>query len=230
MPNSGTNVLFHLLSDNCEMKEGEEVQWQAPWGKHEFLHQAGTDDEHPPKDENIMVIAVIKDPLQWMASMCRQPYIRPPWIRLTGETCPSPIQETSITQPGWTHGNFLEVWMQWHSEYLENDASQNHQPALHIRFEDLLFQPETTITNVCGCLGLETKKGRDFRILESVPKSGPWDTDRNRTQTMAQYIEKRTAILSLLTREDREYMHKFFKHENSSEIISRFSYDISDMV
>ena len=93
MFNSATNLLNRLLKINCVNQD--RVQYakdtgkrnavansgmllQAPWGKHNpvswRLHHEAKVGGHGVQQENFLPIVMIKDPITWMASMCRHPY------------------------------------------------------------------------------------------------------------------------------------------------------------
>lgn len=106
--NSGTNNLYQLLKNNCEIRSAKyidkfrrpqlRVRWQTPWGKHEVAamrsrNMAEMKLRNPTyKDNNwshetILPVVTIRDPYTWMQSMCRKGY-RADWFR-TDQHCPN---------------------------------------------------------------------------------------------------------------------------------------------
>jgi hypothetical protein len=96
--NTGTNVLAELMIQNCQITERMEVygnqskgiRWQVPWGKHYPATERGshvtTTDKIIPK-ENSLPLVTIRDPYQWMQSMCRHKY-EARW-QFTDKHCPN---------------------------------------------------------------------------------------------------------------------------------------------
>ncbi|EGB10847.1 hypothetical protein AURANDRAFT_62373 [Aureococcus anophagefferens] len=127
-----------------------------------------------PDPDSIFPVVVTKDPATWMKSMCRNQYesrfkharsrrprgarvFRPTSTRASSngfdaarhhdpETCPSPVADTRVTmryqpdKPSY-YDNLPDFWVRWHDERLV------------VRFEDLLFDSEKTISTVCACVG-----------------------------------------------------------------------------
>merc|ERR1712136_288309 len=129
MPNTGTNAMYKMLK-NCNVS----YRWQVPWKKHLPYHSSA---EYDAKD--LLPVVLIKDPLEWLASTCRKQYFK---VR-TGKSCPSPIInmsgtyfETATPETHKPFNNIVELWSNWHLEYLAAEV-----PLLMIRTEDLLFNP-----------------------------------------------------------------------------------------
>lgn len=158
--NSGTNTLQKLMKLNCQF-DARRLLWQAPWGKHNPMswrgdHWAPMFKDSRPDVATVMPTVVIKDPLTWMKSMCRNVYEtnfkRHPKHKT--EECPSPVDRTKTVvrfQPT-RHGSYSSLpafWGEWNSDYLKNASF----PRLIVRFEDLLFDTERTVKTVCECVG-----------------------------------------------------------------------------
>ena len=58
-------------------------------------------------------------------------------------------------------------WDGWNADWLESD-----RPRLMVRYEDLLFRPQETVAEVCGCVGGRVAKGWDFDPLLSAYARG----------------------------------------------------------
>lgn len=227
MPNTGTNALYNLMSENCEQPTARQQTggWQVPWGKHNFLHQ------HTIPAKSTLAVVLAKDPLQWMASTCRQSYFSVSGTQDKAR-CPSPVNHTMghyFTFAADTKfSSLIEVWSKWHAEYFANHL-HGTQPALVIRFEDLLFKPEETVAKVCNCMGFKAKSGKDFKILESISKWGSGHGNpTNRTQTLAHYTTKRDALMSHLTPEDVAFMKQELHKWDGSLFADWFHYQTSD--
>jgi len=254
MPNSGTNALWRTLFNNCivpneiasKYPENHNIQWQASFGKHQYLHTGKVENKDSgmryygkhwrPMSKEKLIVTLVKDPVQWMASSCRMSYF--PLFNRNTDTCPSPVsQVTGQYFADSTRKTLPKMWADYYGEYFQNNDRDitisnrrgGGQPALMVRFEDLLFKPEETVAQVCGCLGYESKRGEDFQILESASKWGPGhEKASNRTQTQEQYTLKRSALLAHLSNEDKELMKKTFEESNADPILKKFHYDWSN--
>merc|ERR1719487_804286 len=113
-----------------------------------------------------------------MSSTCRKPYFS---VRFEEKgTCPSPVNRTSGQYFPEPFDSLTQLWAEWTLEYYKPDV-----PSLMIRFEDLLFTPERTITEVCECMGLVANSGPSFKVLESTSKWGQGHGHpHNRSQTI----------------------------------------------
>jgi hypothetical protein len=191
--NSGTNLLTNMFRKNCVMpmecpasyrggtklfkeavERGECIDYpfQVPWGKHNPFSWRGSHTADRLSHFNvseILPVAVIKDPLTWMPSMCRKSYAvqfrKPP-------CCPSPMRPDRPTfkvnyrsdAPG-TYHSLVELWSKWYREYVDSPL-----PRLVIRYEDLLFEPRATLGAVCKCAGGRMKP--DFDYVSDPAKFG----------------------------------------------------------
>ena len=143
--------------------------------------------------EDFLPIVMIKDPITWMASMCRHPY-KARW-RHTPKHCPNLVPNkfdrgrtlgkgemgikvkwaTSLHDfpgrpipdaRGKTFVNYkslAHLWNQWYGEWLDAPF-----PRLMVRFEDLIFHAEETVGEICKCGGGTLKKR--FRYVEDSAK------------------------------------------------------------
>ena len=193
--NSGTNLLSELLIKNCanmdRMKKhgsaSRGIRWQVPWGKHTPPGDAEYRNTHKTKKDKlidaneIMPMVTIRDPLIWMKSMCRHKYAS----RWEGfheiDHCPNFLRrdlETKVMYSGFnrTHDSLLYLWNDYYNEYKGIDI-----PFLLVRFEDLLFHPEETVTRVCECAGGVRSSSRGFRYVVDTAKKGVAAHGKQRT-------------------------------------------------
>lgn len=167
--NTGTNLLYTLLYDNCEMpgnNNDDRVHWQVPWGKHEFanISRSRTALQHnsTDKDDGLAVV-VIKDPYDWIHSMCRNPYLVK-WNNVTNH-CP----DLSSTVTAWkTHKNIMQFWNEWYEMYINHDYFP--YPKVMIKFEDLVIRPKETISKICSCAGGSLRV--PFKYVVTSAKNG----------------------------------------------------------
>lgn len=184
--NSGTNLLYELLHQNCQMPgarrtKGDEweddedldmVYWQVPWGKHGIWSKGYTAKgyEHV-KRQNGLAIVVTRDPYNWSLAMCRNPYILK-WLDGSSSdessvdaACPN--MSTKVSAWG-VHDNILEFWNLWHRKY----AFEYPHPRIMIRLEDLTFRPRETVERICECAGGITAES--FHHFIDSAKSMGW--------------------------------------------------------
>ncbi|KAH8092333.1 hypothetical protein JL720_5302 [Aureococcus anophagefferens] len=157
---------------------------RAPWGKHNPLAYRNLGHVVDSLDHfnltEILPVAVVKDPITWMRSMCRIAYAA--HFRKHPACCPSPLDPAQLGEllghnrskvtvkfrkehPEEVYASLLDLWNVWYREYY--DATL---PRLIVRYEDLLFDPQNTIREVCACAGGRLKK--DFDMVGDAAKFG----------------------------------------------------------
>jgi len=223
MFNVGTNTLMRLLRTNCFFDgKGRHDAWQAPWGKHNppswrGLHWAPQfkKPRWQPKLETIFPIVVIKDPLSWMKSMCRNHY-EAKFKNLPShkdhKLCPSPVDKTATVvsyQPTKQarYKSIVHLWRDWYEAYLNTTF-----PRLVVRFEDLLFDTETTVATACHCVGGTMKKV--FTQAEQQTKditAGHRGPVNDRTKALSLYGDERQRYANY-KRDDLLFIADTLKH------------------
>lgn len=171
--NSATNALWQTVLSNCRVSEsGRNDLFHPPWGKHNPAswrgsHLAGMFQNTSalgwvPRLESVLPIVTVKDPLTWMASICRHPYA----VRLSAKQrarCPVPLDSkvsVAFKKDRVKHyASLVDLWAEWHGEYL-----RAAWPRLLVRFEDLLFDPRSVVGAVCDCLGGALASEETFKI------------------------------------------------------------------
>jgi hypothetical protein len=94
---SGTNFIEQAVRENFA------VQWSYNWGfKHWYR-------KHPcwPDQEEALVIAVVRDPVQWLKSLYRQPHHLPKTMKTSFETFLTHFPVTSWIREGMWGGHEL---------------------------------------------------------------------------------------------------------------------------
>lgn len=182
--NSGTNLMSELLLANCVMpervkKHGQKsrgIRWQVPWGKHSPVGDKKFRETHKTmKDKDIdakevMPMVTIRDPLIWLKSMCRHKYTAI-WEGFKDQDhCPN-FSRTDLKMfvryDGFkrAYESLLYLWNDWYNEYKNIEV-----PYLLVRFEDLVFHPEETVTKVCECGGGRRLSKKFHYIVNSAKK------------------------------------------------------------
>jgi len=242
MFNSATNLLNKLLKLNCvneaRLQKRHSLQatgmlLQAPWGKHNpvtwRLHHEAAVGGKGVQQADFLPVVMIKDPITWMASMCRHPY-ETRW-RHTNAHCPNlvpnkfdkgrkvgegtmalnvkfatqhiglePIPDKK-NRTFVQYKSLVELWNIWYNDW--HDASF---PRLMVRFEDLIFHAEETISQVCACGGGTMKP--KFRYVEESAKGtgGPHAGSAGFLASLVTYGNKTLRMKGILTDDrDTEY-------------------------
>ncbi|KAL9184105.1 hypothetical protein ACHAXT_002191 [Thalassiosira profunda] len=240
--NTGTNLLFQLVKENCDIKEAQHstthkepkrngVRWQAPWGKHNppSNHRGKNVAKMWGADiiqENFFPVVTIKDPYGWMGSMCRHHYSAFWDHGDNGQNCPNlvskkvagdaPTEVVTRFAKGWvTYESLIDMWNKWYLEYEEQQF-----PLLRVRFEDLLFHGKEVTKTICECVGGVSKKR--FKYIEESAKENGMPIHKGANglvKALLQYgsAEKR---LAGFTDRDRIYASRAL----SAELMQRFGY------
>mmetsp|Transcript_15636 Transcript_15636/g.31761 ORF Transcript_15636/g.31761 Transcript_15636/m.31761 type:complete len:451 (-) Transcript_15636:1303-2655(-) len=224
---------------------------QVPWGKHNPItwrlhHEAqlgGVVAGQQVPQTDVLPIVMIKDPITWMSSLCRHPYsarfrhrhLCPNLVPDEKDKGKRPGDKTinvivrfatkhygSDPLPGPTNKTFvdydtiLDFWSIWYKQYLDADF-----PRLMIRFEDLLFHAEETITEVCECGG--GTMNSVFRYVEDSAKGqkGPHAGSAGFLASLITYGNRTLRMNeTLTTHADVEY----FRTHVDQDLMNIFSY------
>jgi len=193
--NSGTNLLMRLLKQNCVVSKREKpfyhedsgVLWSVPWGKHSPVdfrsyHRAVKSDSRIDIN-NVLSVVTIRDPYEWMKSMCRHDYSIKWKHKKGGERCPNLVPDerdrrefphikfnkTINVRVLYGKGNgerhhdsLVHHWNEWYTAYVKASF-----PRLIVRMEDLVFHPKNVSTEICYCAGGKMRK-QFMYFLESA--------------------------------------------------------------
>lgn len=194
MFNSGTNLVTHLLKQNCEIPERREVmgphqptesygmRWQVPWGKHtpakfRDLHATQKAGKMKINKDFILPIVTLRNPYTWFRSTCKNSYTAR-WKRRRGDPTDCPALKDPRTGE-WnnvsvhygagddSHQSLAHLWNEWYSYYIK----EANFPWIAIRMEDLVFYPKETIHAVCECAGGKIRTDRDFVFISGSAKA-----------------------------------------------------------
>lgn len=148
------------------------VEWRdnppsGPNFKQSYFAKTGPGEDYDKI--NALPIVMIKDPVNWMSSMCRNPYSANFYHRRSSQ-CPSfdntnPADELTspkhnlrlirVSTPrhkgkkySYMYNSLVDMWNKYYGEWMHASF-----PNLIVRYEDLLFHPEEVITQVCECGG-----------------------------------------------------------------------------
>ena len=112
------------------------------------------------------------------------------------EPMPNPKNKTFVT-----YDSLVDMWNTWYNQYLNATF-----PRLMVRFEDLIFHAEETISQICTCGGGTMK--RQFRYVEDSAKGqgGPHQGSAGFLASLVTYGNKTLRMEGILTdRRDIEY-------------------------
>ena len=193
---------------------------------------------------DVLPIVMIKDPITWMSSLCRHPYsarwrhykICPNLVpnefdkgRKPGEGTMGVIVRFATQHIGdeplpdknnktfVNYDSILDFWNVWYKQYLDADF-----PRLMIRFEDLLFHAEETVSQVCECGGGTINP--KFRYVEDSAKGqkGPHAGSAGFMASLVTYGNRTLRMEEILTTKwDVEY----FRNHVDKELLDLFSYE-----
>jgi hypothetical protein len=189
---SGTNLLSLLMAQTCSGGNSNlQPRGQVPYGKHNPIQAATVDGFRIPKEEyrqvqdlsRVLPIVMVRHPLDWMQSLCRQSYTVS-WDRNSSSTSlPCPSLDTPVRvklYKDFSHDNVLDFWSEWYAGYWNYTAGAR----LVVRLEDLVFAPMETLFQICSCVGGHFRY--DSRILRdrqggTVRRGGGGGRDKQRT-------------------------------------------------
>ncbi len=238
MFNTGTNLLYQLLTENCDIAEAHKkrreprrngMRWQVPWGKH-----------NPPtthrfkniakawgrgiKQDDFMPVVLIKDPYTWMASQCRHKYATfwghdaehcPNLIRwkVTTEAIPSEVR-VKFALVMKLYESLLDVWNTWYEEW-----ERQSFPHLTTRFEDLLFHGEEVTKMACECVGGVFTD--EFEYVEDSAKAdrGVHKGANGLVKAMLQYGDPSKRLVGFT---DRDMVYA--SEKVNSELMKKYNY------
>ena len=237
MFNTGTNLLAILLQHNCAIpegiakwgrKKGHGMEWQVPWGKHTpawYRGQANVKNfigKIPP--EHMFVAAMLRDPHDWMASMCRHGYTAK-WNH-TARNCPNLFDGNVVNAkfgPGPSHhASLVHMWNDWNGAYHRAPF-----PRALVRFEDTIFFPKETSRIICTCVGgkLTTPKENDglFHYVIDSAKTGPGHgAGKKRNGLIDAWIKYGNARITKMSKSDLEFAAKHLDRDIVSAMQWKF--------
>jgi hypothetical protein len=193
---SGTNLMGNLLSETCHWEVQADSthnyssnsntdtvghrkpHWQVVYGKHNPIQAATEDSYRIPRYpynstnevplENVMAIVMVRHPLDWIRSVCKQPFAIS-WGNNINNTaaddlhqqqhrrlpCPSLDSDVYVNAYKQLHfSNLLDLWNVWNRDYYNYDQSSKKLGGrIIVRLEDLAFAPKDTLSKICECVG-----------------------------------------------------------------------------
>ena len=180
--NSGTNLLYELLTKNCANPHKKDVvKWGVNWGKHQPAHFHEWESAKLEKrlnNSHYMPVVMVRDPYSWMQSMCKNIYTARWWRNWPH--CPNiiatqpelkyvrtTVNNTELQFAGIAidNDNYSPVRVEYKAGTMYHqslvhmwrdwyeDYYQSKFPRLMIRLEDLVFHPESVVEQVCDCIG-----------------------------------------------------------------------------
>jgi len=247
--NTGTNLLFQLMKDNCKIREAEHstshreparngIRFHAPWGKHNPPSTHRYKNVAKMFGEGInqtafFPVVMIKDPYSWMGSECRHNYQT--WWEHDfdvdgsggGVGCPNLVNKEVLEreEPVEAMVPYPLGWVYYESlvdvwnKWYEEYEEQTF-PMLQTRFEDLLFHGEEVTKIACDCVGgVFTKQ---FRNIEGSAKENGMLVHKGANglvKAMLQYGNPRNRLNGMTDR-DRRYASESL----NGDLMSKFGY------
>lgn len=207
------------------------------FGKKQKHKQQMQTERYPSVDKSrVLPVVVVKDPYTWMQSMCRHPYqmlwqhdpdhcpnLVPNEIEVQHKMVSSindfpdgiPVSVTYRVDSYFTHHSSMAgLWNDWYSAY--NDATD--YPRLMVRFEDLLFRPESVIGDVCKCAG-GNLKGK-FQVIQNSAK--PKHAGSSDLETAVRRYGDKQKRIEKFTQRDIDAARTFL----NVDLMNKFGYKI----
>ncbi|KAL3909534.1 MAG: hypothetical protein SGILL_008049, partial [Bacillariaceae sp.] len=190
MFNTGTNLVTHLLKQNCEIPERREkegpkkskesygMRWQVPWGKHtpaKFRLEHATTKASAIKKEYILPVVTTRHPYTWFKSMCKNGYtakwdhhktgkdgmtLKCPNLKVGGGSDNKVWNPVTVTFAEKREDHHLSLAHLWNDWY-SYYVDQADYPFVVVRMEDLVFYPKETTQIICECAGGRIQTDRD---------------------------------------------------------------------
>ena len=218
------------------------VLWQVPYGKHNFptwegkyiskaMHpfwlKGGNKHRGPMELKDMMAVVLVKDPLTWMGSMCRNRYAAfGGWWHQ--DNCPSLIQNADVTLKQYPQkGNesqyrtILDFWTEWHSTYFQRDGR------IFMRYEDLLFDQANALETVCSCVG--GTLANPLRGLADAVKNGTAGHQNGEQVGRDKAVERYSNAKIRLMRYTDKDLNFIRHHKSANEIMDAFGYFVPDV-
>lgn len=182
--NSGTNFVYKQFEANCPETATFEVRWKGSGeipsflgskklGKHTMIAQWGNPKDRivqcsRQKGQKCAVLVVVRDPLVWFKSQCRQPYYG--WVfpkgpskldKQAGAQCHHPFEITEAhlqrihglspeTGKPYRFETLAHAWNTFYAPFLDSD---NPFQWFFLRYEDVLIHLEEVTKKVCSHFG-----------------------------------------------------------------------------
>jgi hypothetical protein len=129
------------------------------WGKHNPTNARTSYTIPKPKYQGIdpstvLPLVLTRHPIDWMPSVCRQPYAVS-WNR-TSTTTPCPDLGQPVRAKVYQtqeYASLLHYWNEWNGGYYYYSNTSTTFPRLMIRLEDLVYFPKPTLSTICDCVG-----------------------------------------------------------------------------
>jgi hypothetical protein len=189
--NTGTNALSQSLSLNVK-HVNDPKEYDVPAGKHVPSKPIwiSTFAREMDKRKKVLPVVLLRDPLRWMQSMCKDGY-NAKWMKGLHGRCPNlvPTDEEKMldayrnmsvfnitvsmkNMKYFDHYKSLaDMWTEWNRIYYDFET-----PRLMVRFEDTLFHAEKVMKQITECAGI--KMDRPFLYqLDSSKKDSKGTAD-----------------------------------------------------
>jgi len=173
-----------------------------------------------------MPVVSIRDPYQWMQSMCENQYsvVSPHWPKycpnLVAKGKPIPVNIMYSLKDIVEFPSLAHIWSEYYSQYGRADY-----PRLIVRYEDIIFHPRQVIEEVCECVGGELSA--PFSFIAENPKHGSQghgDQKKNGLMASIMKLGNFSRRVKGLTAEDLSYSNIAL----DSDLMQQFHYTRPD--
>ena len=236
--------MAQYLQDNCYLPERAKkygnsstgMRFQVPWGKHSPVSWRGKHKAIIGGDaleSEFLPVVVIKDPFTWMTSMCRHSYAAN-WFH-TEEHCPNLVPITpeekahfgenalsvtvniSYSSENITHHqSMVDLWNKYYGDWIDAEF-----PRIIVRFEDLIYNAEKVVGEVCTCAG-GLMRGDEFKYTTDSAKKGKVHSGSSGFLTALSKYSNATLRLESFQLPDLEYSRRTLR----PDIMETFQYSM----
>ena len=199
-----------------QKKDFKGMRWQVPWGKHYPADQRGkhiSPAEYWVPYQNSLPLVTIRDPYQWMQSMCRTSYAA--FWPFTKNHCPTiiPTEQDRRLFPKRIGPNrtTVPVTVRYSNDYHTNYTSFPHwwnewyqlyynatYPRIMIRYEDLLFYGKQVIEAICACGGGVPRTDRPVSSSSSSSSSSGFVHVSSSAKLRQEHVRQKTDLLTAI--------------------------------
>jgi hypothetical protein len=240
--NVGTNLLAFHLENNLRFPNRTDAgsgrkahwRWQVRWGKHQpatVRNQNVARGFEADNIDHVLPIIMIRDPLFVLQSLCAHPY-GARWRHVDGH-CPNLVPNevdrayfkgvpdifkvTIVYDKSrqTRHNSLIHFWNEWYREYLD----QFDYPALWVRFEDLVYNPQAMLQQIAACIGGAAPTRQNFQYLTKTAKSHGSGTNMLKALTKTGDAAARVRNMTIA---DLDYLRDHADHQ----LLQLFGYRI----
>ena len=190
----------------------------------------GNDDnnEFVALRKSTLAIVLIKDPLTWLQSICNSKYglqinhncrhIGDSSLRAMDRLVMDPNEKWDVNDIEYQ--SLVNYWNDWYNAYY-TDSANGDFPIYFVRFEDMLYDTVSVVSDICQCVGGKMKHSADqFEYIRGTAKAHGKSKTRMRAQVIYANPQQRY----------RKYHYQDLLYINATvnhTLVKAFGYDLN---